>query len=656
MMPSTRFLIAALVVVFLCPSCALFRHGPRPYPSGLSFPLTVDGQVSFEGEITGFIQRTPAGLVLSTTKGNVLTVDEAQRKILWSYKIPEPVETPPVVGTDGLTVCDKTSELYRLSFKGELIWKVKPKGRVTTKLLEANGVIYFGTPGGVAALSAADGRELWRAPLKSKLTAGPMLTRGLILVGCEDGTIKGLTAEGRPAWTFKAAAVAAEFIGMDEGRLFCTDQDGVLHAVDLDEFRDSWKVKTNGTARGAALVAGKRLMFLTANNVLYCLDKGCGNILWWQAVPSHPRFDPALAGERVVVTTQSQVVVAFDVKTGIKIGEYLQDAESRSNPLWEEPFLLSSAYDDEKEEGRLVFLKKEIKTALTATKPSPIHEGDDVTFQAAAFGLFMPKFEFSLKTGDHVEVVQASSDEANWTWYDAKAGTYTILVKAVDEKGSAETEMTYEVEKPAAPPAAGQAAAPEAAAPKEAETKGVKTMTRNEALELVKANLPNQNLVKHCLAVEACMKAVAQRLGQDPEPWGLAGLLHDLDYEKTAKSPDLHTTETVKMLEGRGLPPAVIHAIQAHAGKVPCESAMDWAIYSIDPLTGLIIAATLMHPSKKLEAIDLEFVKRRYKEKSFAKGAKREEIEKCKNAGIELDEFISICIKAMQGIAADLGL
>jgi predicted hydrolase (HD superfamily) len=73
-------------------------------------------------------------------------------------------------------------------------------------------------------------------------------------------------------------------------------------------------------------------------------------------------------------------------------------------------------------------------------------------------------------------------------------------------------------------------------------------------------------------------------------------------------------------------------------------------------LTGLIIAATLMHPSKKLEAIDLEFIKRRYKEKSFAKGARREEIEMCKNAGLELDEFISICIKAMQGIAADLGL
>ncbi len=181
-------------------------------------------------------------------------------------------------------------------------------------------------------------------------------------------------------------------------------------------------------------------------------------------------------------------------------------------------------------------------------------------------------------------------------------------------------------------------------------------MKREDALELVKKHLKNKNLVKHCLAVEACMRAVAARLGQDPEPWGLAGVLHDLDYELTEKSPELHTTETVRMLEEYGIAPDVMHAIKAHAAKVPCQSQMDWAIFSIDPLTGLIIAATLMHPEKKLKAIDLEFVKRRYKEKSFARGARREEIEECRNLGLDLDEFISISIAAMQGIDADLGL
>ena len=181
-------------------------------------------------------------------------------------------------------------------------------------------------------------------------------------------------------------------------------------------------------------------------------------------------------------------------------------------------------------------------------------------------------------------------------------------------------------------------------------------MNRTEAFALLTTHLKNRNLVKHCLSVEACMRAMAGRLGHDPETWGLAGLIHDLDYELTEKSPEAHTIETVKILGGLGVDPAVIHAVEAHASKVPCESPMDWAIYSIDPLTGLIIAATLMHPEKKIGKIDLEFVKRRYKEKSFARGARREEIEESRHLGLELDEFISICIGAMQGIAADLGL
>lgn len=181
-------------------------------------------------------------------------------------------------------------------------------------------------------------------------------------------------------------------------------------------------------------------------------------------------------------------------------------------------------------------------------------------------------------------------------------------------------------------------------------------MEREKAFEIVQKYLKNRNLVKHSLAVEACMKALASRLNQDVEKWGLTGILHDLDYELTEKSPELHTVETVKILNELGVDPSVIQAIQAHAGQIPCRSEMDWAIYAIDPLTGLIIAAALMHPSKKLKEIDLGFVKRRYKEKSFARGAKREDIEQCKNIGLDLDEFLSVCLKAMQDIDKDLGL
>jgi len=181
-------------------------------------------------------------------------------------------------------------------------------------------------------------------------------------------------------------------------------------------------------------------------------------------------------------------------------------------------------------------------------------------------------------------------------------------------------------------------------------------MNREEAVALLKKHLKNPRLRSHSYAVEACMRAMAERLGHDPVPWALAGVIHDLDYEATDKSPELHTIETVRILREREVDESVIHAVQAHAEKVPCQSPMDWAIYSVDPLTGLIVAAALMHPEKKLKAVDLTFLKNRYKEKSFAKGAHRENIEQSKNLGLELDEFLSICLKAMQDISETLGL
>jgi putative nucleotidyltransferase with HDIG domain len=181
-------------------------------------------------------------------------------------------------------------------------------------------------------------------------------------------------------------------------------------------------------------------------------------------------------------------------------------------------------------------------------------------------------------------------------------------------------------------------------------------MNRDQALKLIKEKLNNKNLIKHSLAVEACMRALAQRFDEDVEKWGLAGILHDIDYEITEESPENHGMEAMKILAEYDIDPDILHSIKAHADNVECESKMDWAIYSVDPLTGFIVAATLMHPSKEIKQVDLGFLKRRYKEKSFARGAKREVIEQIKEVGLGLDEFISISLKAMQNIDRELGL
>jgi len=180
-------------------------------------------------------------------------------------------------------------------------------------------------------------------------------------------------------------------------------------------------------------------------------------------------------------------------------------------------------------------------------------------------------------------------------------------------------------------------------------------ITRKEALDLLHQEIPQPNLIKHVLAVEAVMTGLARRLGGDEEVWSRAGLLHDLDYAHTMDNPERHGRMSVEMLTGR-LPQDALQAILAHCGHIEANTAMDKAIRCADPVTGLIVAAALMHPDRKLASVDVHFLLKRFKEKRFAAGADREQIAECRNLGLELEEFLSLALMAMQGASQELGL
>jgi putative nucleotidyltransferase with HDIG domain len=184
-------------------------------------------------------------------------------------------------------------------------------------------------------------------------------------------------------------------------------------------------------------------------------------------------------------------------------------------------------------------------------------------------------------------------------------------------------------------------------------------MTREEALALLRERVQNPNLINHMLATEAVMGALARRLGRDDDRWRLAGLLHDLDAEQTADRMDVHGTLTVAWLREAGLEDEeVLHAVLAHnPGNGSCvESLMDRALFACDPLTGLVTAAALIRPEKRLEPVTLRSLQKRFKEPSFAKGARREDMLTCKEMGLEVDEFLSIGLEAMKEVAGEIGL
>ncbi len=184
-------------------------------------------------------------------------------------------------------------------------------------------------------------------------------------------------------------------------------------------------------------------------------------------------------------------------------------------------------------------------------------------------------------------------------------------------------------------------------------------MDRTEALDLVNSWTINKNLVKHMLCVEACMRGLARYFKEDENLWGITGLIHDADYDA---HPQEHPWILVKELEKNQENPLMIQAIKAHAwqwsDKSPEPSSnFDWSLYTCDELSGLIVAAALVRPDRKLSSVTVESVIKKFPDKAFAKGVHREHIKLCEEKlGIKLPEFVAICLSAIQGISADLGL
>jgi predicted hydrolase (HD superfamily) len=187
--------------------------------------------------------------------------------------------------------------------------------------------------------------------------------------------------------------------------------------------------------------------------------------------------------------------------------------------------------------------------------------------------------------------------------------------------------------------------------------------SREETLALVHEYTASDSLRKHMLSVEAAMRAYATRFGEDPERWGLTGLVHDFDYERfpnAAHSPtEEHPAEGVRILRARGWPEDILEAILGHGDYtgVPRQSLLAKSLYAVDELTGLVTATALVRPSRSVHEVDARSVRKKMKDKAFARGVNREEVVAgAADLGVDLDEHIDFVIGAMRGSADALGL
>jgi len=183
-------------------------------------------------------------------------------------------------------------------------------------------------------------------------------------------------------------------------------------------------------------------------------------------------------------------------------------------------------------------------------------------------------------------------------------------------------------------------------------------MDRKQAWGLLCEYTQSESLRKHMLAVEACMRAYARKFGEDEDKWGITGLLHDFDYEKYP-TPAEHPFVGNKILEERGYPEEMRRAILSHAdySGVKRESRMEKTLYACDEIAGFITASALVKPNKSLAEVEAKSVRKKMKDKAFARSVNRDDIiNGAADLGVDLEEHIAFCIEAMKGIAGELGL
>jgi putative nucleotidyltransferase with HDIG domain len=180
---------------------------------------------------------------------------------------------------------------------------------------------------------------------------------------------------------------------------------------------------------------------------------------------------------------------------------------------------------------------------------------------------------------------------------------------------------------------------------------------REEILDSIHGNVQDKNMIRHMLATEAIMQALARKLGEDEEEWGITGLIHDIDVELVEGDMSSHSKLGADIARELGASETMVHAILCHneAHGVPRETKLDKALFCADPLSGLITAAALVRPDK-LSGLTIKSVMKRFREKSFAAGVNREQVAQCQEIGLELEEFIGLGIEAMKGIASELQL
>jgi outer membrane protein assembly factor BamB len=311
--------------------------------------------------------------------------------------------------------------------------------------------VYVGTEGGrlLALDPERDGQVVWKFQAGSAVTAAPAATPDGFVFGTAAGGVPFLDASGNVRWTFAAQGRVVVPPLADDGLVFVGDETGTLYALNRARGKPAWKRTLNGRPRGGLLIVGRRLLVPTSSGVVYCLNKKNGTVLWWQETPNRFGHAPVVVEDRVIAAAAAPALVAYDLKSGERVGSFGAGQDIRAAPLWNAPDLVLALTDLRAGESELVFLAPEVRVSVEADKASPQPAGAEVVFTAKAVGFFRPRFEFFVQSGETRTVAQKESERGRWTWFPEKAGEFKVGVRVADEKQTREAELPFVIQEKA---------------------------------------------------------------------------------------------------------------------------------------------------------------------------------------------------------------
>lgn len=325
----------------------------------LDFPIIQEGEVCFEGEINRFMTRSENRVYFSSSKGNLYCIEELKQGALLLFASGIDFVSPPYISTEYIFLYDSMNNIYCIRKNGALNWKTRIEENISGGIAASHGKIFFGTENGnFLSYEADSGEYLWGMKTEGPIRSLPVVIDDTVVFGCDDRKVYFVNFDGDIIKEYETGGHVRGSFVYRQGRLYFGSYDEYFYCIHMEKKKIEWKVKTGGKVHAYPLLGKKCVLFVSWNNVLYCLNDRNGTVLWWNQIPARCLFPIEAVGSRLLVTSLSSEVNCFDIKTGEDKGEYIVKNELRSNPLWFRDTLLLSVYDKENDMSKILFLIK----------------------------------------------------------------------------------------------------------------------------------------------------------------------------------------------------------------------------------------------------------------------------------------------------------